>query len=266
MNKIIAILKFISVFLVIFTYALIVLPLYPFINKESYSTKKKLNALVSFFSQVLLRLLNIKVSFIGNEKLDASKNYLIVSNHMSYTDILIMSAHRPTSYVTSIEMKEVPFLGQITQLAGCLYVERRSRKNLKNEISQIEKALTNGLDITIFPESTSTNHEQVLKFKRSLFQTAINTHVPVAPLTLNYVKVNNEPITQKTRDYVCWYGDMKFAPHLWDLVKCKSIEATIYIHPQVEIKDHYECSGILRDECYKIINEKFIPVTSNVIQ
>ena len=96
-------------------------------------------------------------------------NYLIVSNHLSYLDVLAMISVLNTRFVTSMEVKHAAGLGWITDQAGCLYVERRSRKNLKTEINEISKALEGGFYVVVFPEATSTNGDGVLRFKRPLF-------------------------------------------------------------------------------------------------
>jgi 1-acyl-sn-glycerol-3-phosphate acyltransferase len=170
----IALIKFFFVFLVIFVYFLSTAPFFIFLKKYPYGTKKILNHIVGIYSKVLTWILGIKISHNLNT-IDRNKNYFIVSNHLSYIDILLISSVLPTSFVTSVEMKNTPFLGQIIQLAGCLFVERRNKKNIMNEIGDIENALNKGLNVTVFPEATSTNGEQVLKFKRSLFMNFQNS-------------------------------------------------------------------------------------------
>jgi 1-acyl-sn-glycerol-3-phosphate acyltransferase len=257
MGKIIAAIKFLLVFMTIGLYFLLTMPLYPLMYISKYKTKKLLNHLVGYCARTALIILNVKINIQGKENIQKGENYFVVSNHLSYLDILVFSSFFATGYVTSMEVKKTPFLGQIADLAGCLYVDRKNKKNIKNEIKDIENALMEGLSVTVFPEATSTNGEQILKFKRSLFQSAINTTIRVLPMTINYKKVNGEPINKVTRDSVCWYGDMEFAPHLWDLCQTSSVEVDIVLSQPVTVKEQYDCSAILRDDCYEIVTSQF---------
>lgn len=251
-----AFIKFFFVFFLISLYFVSTIPFYIFLKINPYGTKKILNRIVGIYSKILIWVLGIKISH-NLSKLNHSKNHFIVSNHLSYTDILIISSIVPTSFVTSVEMKNTPFLGQIIQLAGCLFVERRNKKNILNEIGDIENALNKGLNVTVFPEATSTNGEQILKFKRSLFQSAMNTKVDVLPLTLNYKKINGASITKGNRDIVCWYGDMEFASHLWDLCKVKSVEVEILSVGAIPSQNEENCTARLRDLAFEKVSHHF---------
>lgn len=258
MGRLVAGFKFAIVLTIIGSYFVVAAPLYPFIKYYPYKIKKLLSHLCGLFSRMVLFVLGVKVSLAGLENFDREKNYFIVSNHLSYLDMLIFLANFPSNFVTSMEVKETPVLGPISQLAGSLYVERRNKRNILSEIKEIEDALSNGLNVTVFPEATSTNGEQVLGFKRSLFQSAINTKLPVLPLTLNYLKVDEESLSRKNRDKVCWYGDMGFAPHLWELCHCSSVEALLTFSHPVEVRDNFDCSAKLRDICYQTVSNNYV--------
>lgn len=245
--------KFLMALMLIGVYFILALPLFPFIYISEYKAKKVISYIVALVSWLILKLMRVKVKNLG--EIDKSKNYYIVSNHLSYVDILVICTRMPSVFVTSMEMKKTPVLGQITDLAGCLYVERRNRSNISNEIKNIIEALQNGLNVTVFPESTSTNGEQVLPFKRSLYQSAIESGVDVLPMTLNYTKLNNEKITTKNRDLVFWYDDMTFADHLYKLcMSASSLEVELKAHSPISSKEE---NAILRDKTYKIITEDY---------
>lgn len=178
--------------------------------------------LVSIACRFALIIFGAKVIVKGNIP-SKNKNFLIVSNHLSYLDILSISSLFPTCFVTSKEMKETPFLGQLCLLGGCLFVERRSRAGLSGEVSELAEALESGLNVVIFPEATSTNGEDVIRFKRPLFQSALNAKAIVLPICLNYKTLDSENITLKNRDLLFWYGDIGFGPHALKLLLRKNI-------------------------------------------
>ena len=244
---------------VVFLYFLSTLPFLVLFKLAPNFTRKILNFYISFYSRLILIILRVKITIEGNF-VDKRKNYFIVSNHLSYLDIFIISSRFPTSFVTSIEMKKTPLLGQIATLGGCLFVERRSRNNIKKEISEIDAALKDGLNVVVFPEAKSTNGEKVWDFKRSLFQSAINAETSILPLTLNYDRVNDLEVNLSNRDSLFWYDDMEFLPHIINLCKLKNIEMTIQVSELIE-NIHEECdSKILRDHAHNLVSTKYRPI------
>jgi 1-acyl-sn-glycerol-3-phosphate acyltransferase len=189
-------------------------------------TRICLTRLVQLSSILCLKIFSIEVDYRLSHLSD--KNYFIVCNHLSYLDIMIIASRIPTMFVTSMSIKRTPFLGQICTLAGCLFVDRKSRTNRANELEQLEQALRNGHNVTIFPEATSTNGERVKQFKMALYHSAIVSQTPVLPLCLNYYALNYYPLNSANRDNLFWYDDMSFFPHFWKMLKSKKIHARLY--------------------------------------
>lgn len=109
--------------------------------------RKNLVIIVSTTSRFLLKVLNIVVEYKIPNTFINNDNYLIVSNHLSYLDVIILAAKFPSCFVTSTDVKKTPFLGHLTRLAGCLFVDRNNRKNLKLEIVEIRTALSEGMNV-----------------------------------------------------------------------------------------------------------------------
>ncbi|MGH1469448.1 MAG: lysophospholipid acyltransferase family protein [Bdellovibrionales bacterium] len=188
---------------------------------------------------------------------------LVIGNHMSYLDILIYLSFFECLFVTSIETKEKLFLGQITSLAGCLFVERRNPRNLPNELKTIKKYFDNNLSVCIFPEGTSSNGERILPFKKSLFQLPLETKCPIQPIVLNYTSIDGKDFSSKTCDLVCWHGDHQpFFKHLLTLLTLKKIEASIEILPQID-SSQFENRKEIADYCYKILADNYSSSRSN---
>ncbi|MDZ4121096.1 MAG: 1-acyl-sn-glycerol-3-phosphate acyltransferase, partial [Candidatus Cloacimonadaceae bacterium] len=87
----------------------------------------RLVANTSRIAKLFLKAFGIELEVFGAERLGVLKenNHLIVANHVSYTDIIVLSSIFPFVYITSVEMGENPFLGDITRLGGCLYTNRK---------------------------------------------------------------------------------------------------------------------------------------------
>jgi lyso-ornithine lipid O-acyltransferase len=209
------------------------------------------------FSRLGLWLLGARVRAVHPP--DSDKNYLLVSNHLGMVDILVIASLHPTLFITSVEMREAPLLGLLTEMGGCLYVERRSRTKIAGEILDIRKALTQGVSVVLFPEGTSTNGEQVLPFKKSLLVTVAGTGIPIKPLTINFRKVNGQPMSHEFRDYVFWYGDQSFAPAMWRLLSVKSIDIEVDFLDEIEVHSEDQRREVAA-RAHAMIAAKFSPV------
>lgn len=184
---------------------------------------------------------------------------LIVSNHMGFVDILLMASIRPSLFVTSMEMRETPFLGLLTEMGGCIYVERRSRVKILEEMHTIVNTLKSGHSVVLYPESTSTNGEQVLPFKKTLLMAAAHAHVPLLPAVVNFRTVNGESFSLRWRDHLCWYGDIPFHTSMWKALTLKSIDAEIEFLEPIMLK-HDDDRTEVAQRAHAMIAQRFVAV------
>lgn len=263
MDKIINVVRGI-IKLSIFTFIIIVFLIWSFICHYSIRNPnkrlKRFSQNTQFFSNLLLKVFNVDIDVINKPSFD--QKFLLVSNHMGFVDILMLASCYPMLFVTSFEMKETPFLGLLTELGGCIYVERRNRNNILNEMGSIIESLQNGFKVTLYPEATSTNGEQVLPFKRTLMMAAGHAGVPIQPVVVNFHQVNGEPFTIKWRDHVCWYGDIPFIISMWKSATLKSVKAEVEFLDQVFPNPDDDRSHIA-NKVHALVSTKFRPVRSN---
>lgn len=184
---------------------------------------------IGTYTRRALKLIDFEVETVGyNPELMRNKRYLLVGNHMSYIDIFILSSIQPCVFVTSVDLGETFFLGDIAELGGSIFVERRSRSKIERDIGVITDTLNAGHHVVIYPEGTSSNGERILPFKKSLLMSAVRAGVDVLPIVLKYTHIDGEPFSQKNRDLVCWYGDMPFFPHFMKLMKLRRVRAELH--------------------------------------
>ena len=209
------------------------------------------------FCFIACKLFNIQVT--ARNKLSKKEVGLIVGNHLGFVDILAACSLMPSLFVTSKEMHETPLLGLITEFAGCVYVERRQKTNIKRELQDMVDYLMNGFRVVLYPEATSHNGEHVLPFKRTLITSAAYAGVPIYPYVFNFKSINGEPFSMKYRDHVCYYGEIPFYISIWRLLTLKSVICEIeFLDPIFTTPD--DNRAVVADRLHKIISDKFIPV------
>ncbi len=228
-----------------------------FLIRDLARRRKAFSSNTKFFSSLFLKILRVNLS---TKNLPcAEQKFLLVSNHLGFLDILMICSMMPTLFVTSIEMKETPFLGILTEMGGCIYVERRSRTKILDELGSIVEALKLGFRVTLYPEAASTNGEQVLPFKKTLIMAAPQAGVPIQPMVVNFRKINDEDFTTKWRDHVCWYGDTSFITAGWKTLTLKSVEAEIEFLEQVWTQPEDDRT-LVATRVHAMIAQKYVPV------
>ncbi len=184
--------------------------------------------ITSITSFLALKILGIKVTVVNRPRdKKALDNVFVISNHLSYLDILIYASVFRSLFITSVEVQNMFFLGLMSRLGGSFFVERRSKTRLLKEIDRIADVIKKGFTVTLFPEGTSSNGDTVLPFKSALFSAAAKADVPVLPVCIQYQTINGQPVTSSNRDLVYYYGDIEFFPHLMKLFFVKQVEVKI---------------------------------------
>ncbi|WP_413576714.1 1-acyl-sn-glycerol-3-phosphate acyltransferase [Bdellovibrio sp. HCB290] len=219
--------------------------------------RRKFSANASRYCGLIARnALSIKLKVI-NKPAKKHAGSLLVANHMGFVDILMLAGIEPMSFITSNEMRETPVLGPVTELAGCFYVERRSRTKILTEMKRLSDSLKEGLNIVLYPEATSTNGDKVLPFKKTLMMAAAEAGVPVQPVVINFRKINGEDFNTANRDAVCWYGDTSFGEYFWKTLRLKTVEAEIE-YLDILYPDPNEDRGVVAEKAHAMISAKFV--------
>ena len=174
---------------------------------------------MSEYGAKFLRRLHVHVGVVGldRERLK-HQNFLFVGNHMSYLEVLALSAQVPSIFVTSVDMGETKLIGLLAELVGAIFVERRNRKQIARDLKKITKALSDGYNVVIYPEGTTSNGEALLPFKTSLLNAALEAGKDIWPVCTRYLEFNGEPFALHNRDKLCWAGETSFGDHITGLL------------------------------------------------
>jgi 1-acyl-sn-glycerol-3-phosphate acyltransferase len=160
---------------------------------------------------------------------------VVVSNHLSYLDILLYSSVRPFVMVAKTEVRGWPLLGWLTAQAGTVYVERGGGpKTYPGVNAAMAEAYGSGLPVLFFPEGTTTDGAGVLPFRRGLFHSVLNNGVPLRTAALRY-SLENAAVNcgASVAQEVCWWGEMGFASHLFRVLGLRGLSAKVRFGDEV---------------------------------
>ena len=217
---------------------------FPVINRKL----KKL--LIKRWSSLLLKIFKINL-VVNNDlkKILSKKNYLIVSNHISWLDIFIINSAYPVAFVAKQSISKWPILSWLVKASETIFIDRKRITKIKVTLKEVENFLENKGSICIFPEGTSTDGSQLLNFKSNLLQTAINKNISVLPIAIQYFH------NQKFCSAPAYYADLSLLDSIINLIKLNNIEAKLTILTEIEsISDR----KVLANEAYVKISEVII--------
>jgi 1-acyl-sn-glycerol-3-phosphate acyltransferase len=208
--------------------------------------------------RILLKLLDIHVVVDGNSEVSyrGREGLLLIPNHLSYLDVIVIQAVIPTVFVTSREIQETPVLGQITTAAGCLYTERRHKGAVLRDINEMAGFLDQGFNVTVFPEGTTTDGRALLPFKSTLVESALRSRARVLPICIRYEGSDGTRLDPDLCDYVAWYGDQKFFPHLKRLMRLKSIHVRLSLLGPIPIRSK-PCRKHITAQARQLITSRY---------
>lgn len=148
---------------------------------------------------------------------------LLVSNHLSYLDVVIYASTMPCSMVAKSEIARWPVFGMMARASGALFVDRSSRASAVTVTEQVAERLSGPLPVLFFPEGTSTDGSRVWRFHSRLFTPAAEAGVPVTAATIRYVIEDGTPERE-----LCWFGNDLLLPHLWRALGTAGFTAEVH--------------------------------------
>lgn len=200
-------------------------------------------------------IFGVKVRVFGEQCTDTC---LFVANHVSYLDIFAIGSYISGSFIAKKEVRSWPLLGWLSTLQQTIFVDRESR-DINTQINAIKNPLSNQRSVILFPEGTSTDGKDVIRFKSSLF--ALTDHFPVLkiqPISLKFYDHNGKELDDETRDCYAYYGDIIFGHHFLKMASSRGARIDIHIHPAVTTDDFANQSSIRKavtQHCYQVIKQ-----------
>ena len=157
---------------------------------------------------------------------------LVVSNHLSHLDIMILSATMPCFFVAKAEIGRWPYFGRAARTGATIFIDRKSRASTVEASRLISERLRLPVPVMLFPEGTSTDGSSVLRFHSSLFEPAVAAAAPITAIAVRYVL--NDGTSERE---LCWFDDALFLPHLWKVLGVSGFSAEVaFGEPRVYVE------------------------------
>lgn len=181
------------------------------------------------YYRALCAVLRVRIRVVGTPMRDTPT--LILSNHVSWLDIPVISAIMPIAFVAKREVAAWPIVGIAAKLLRTVFVDRTRRLQTSEVNSEIARRLTEGDPVVLFAEGTSSDGNRVLEFRSALVgavtQLDAAHQVMLQPLSIGYTHIQGLPMGRQLRPLVAWYGDIDFTPHFTQFLRRGAVDVTV---------------------------------------
>jgi 1-acyl-sn-glycerol-3-phosphate acyltransferase len=213
-----------------------------------------------WYHRQVCKIVGIRLNIEG--KIAEGHGVLLISNHVSWIDISVLSAVAPVSFVAKQEVASWPFVSWLAKLQRSVFIDRTRRSEVGEKANEILNRLAAGDHIVLFAEGTSSDGNSVIPFKTSLFAAAkppggapMGAQVSAQTLALTYNKVYGLPLCRRDRHLIAWYGEMDLATHAWRLLGLGPIDAHIRIGPPMPLDQFPDRKALARYAEDKVRND-----------
>lgn len=238
-------------FLVLGAFFAFTLPLMPLQLLLLATGSRYARAFPHWYHRQVCRVAGVRLNIDG--RVAEEQGVLLISNHVSWLDITVLSAVAPVSFVAKQEVASWPFVSWLAKLQRSVFVDRARRSEVGDKANEILGRLAAGDHIVLFAEGTSSDGNSVIPFKTSLFAAAkpaggapMGAKVSAQTLALTYNKVYGLPLCRRGRHLVAWYGDMDLGSHAWRLLGLGPIDAYIRIGPPMPLDQFPDRKALAR--------------------
>ena len=238
-------------FLVLATFFAFTLPLMPLQLLFLWTGSNYARTFPHWYHRQVCKILGLRLNIEGS--VARERGVLLISNHVSWLDIAVLSTVAPVSFVAKQEVASWPFVSWLAKLQRTVFVDRARRREVTDKANEIGERLKAGDHIVLFAEGTSSDGNAVVPFKTPLFAAAkppggqaLGADICVQTLALTYTKLHGLPLCRRGRPLVAWYGDMDMASHAWRLLGLGPLDVHIRVGPPVPLDEFPDRKALAR--------------------
>jgi lyso-ornithine lipid O-acyltransferase len=151
----------------------------------------------------------------------------VISNHLSYLDIVVFAALHPCVFVSKAEIRSWPVVGWMTTMSGTVYVARGHGGSAMRAREGMQAAVDAGLPVVFFPEGTTTNGAEMLKFHSGLLGQVLDGGSPVTAAYIRYRLGDGNGEDVSVADDVCYWGDGNMLAHIFKFLGLRGVKVEV---------------------------------------
>ncbi len=179
-----------------------------------------------WLKKIWLRYFNLIVGLqVIKEGEPLDKTTFLVSNHVSWLDIIVLGRFFPAYFVAKSDILGWPVIGYLAKQGGTIFIRRGDKQQVMATAEKMVWLIKQNSTVVAFPEGTTTKGDEVLPFHASLFQPAILTKTNIQPVALHYLG--------EAKDQAPFIGDDAFIPHLLRILAMDKIEVRVVFLPVI---------------------------------
>jgi 1-acyl-sn-glycerol-3-phosphate acyltransferase len=178
-------------------------------------------AIMRRWARLLARTVKLRVEIEGEAP---GGGFFLVTNHLSYLDVILLSSLTDVCFVAKAEVASWPLAGRLATSFGTIYVDRSSRRDARRVMTRMREAVSQQNGVVLFAEGTTSDGTVLLPFRSSLLEVVAGAGEPVHFAAIRYATAAGE---SAARDSVCWWGDAPLLPHFWRLLQIEAIHASV---------------------------------------
>ncbi|NVN36543.1 acyl-phosphate glycerol 3-phosphate acyltransferase [Komagataeibacter xylinus] len=218
----------------------------------------------------LCLLLSLRIRVVGRRaggvggrraRQNGERPVIYVSNHSSWLDVPVLGTVLPSNFVAKGDIEGWPIMGLVSRIGRTIFVSRQRSTTGRERDEMLHRLMVEGDNLILFPEGTSSDGSRVLPFLSAFFAIAKPPRLPpgkgpvapeseaeaiaarpgmtplIQPVSVVYDRLEGLPVNHARRPVFAWYGDMELGPHVWQLVKWRSMRATVLLHAPLDPDD-----------------------------
>lgn len=198
-------------------------------------------ALIRNWTLTMLSLCGMRL-VVHHDEARLDSRALVIGNHVSWLDIYVINAWRPTPFVSKAEVRQWPVVGWLAEKLGTVFLKREKRSEALRIMHEMAQRLNSGELMCVFPEGTTSNGLDLLPFHANLFQAAVEAGCPVQPVCIMY-----EDGQGRQSLAPAYTGKMSLGRSLERVLGDRPLVAHLYVGTPIEAgADRRELSSLAR--------------------
>lgn len=210
--------------------------------------------------RLALKIIGVRVIVHGEVPRD--RPLLIVANHVSWSDIMVLGSVMELCFIAKSEVKTWPGINWLAQMQRTVFVDREKRNQAGKQADSIAARLAEGDAMVLFAEGTTGDGHRMQPFKSALFgalhgaiKQSDSEQMTVQPVALGYTRLHGLPLGRLHQARAAWPGDVELGPHLLTFLRHGAYDVEVVFGQPAEFSAETNRKAIAKDMHFAVRDE-----------